>query len=67
MVPVGRKRWKAREPEKEGTAKVGQSFRIKINPNLARVVKSRENADPSGLRMGNDSGRWEEKWKERSK
>lgn len=33
-----------------GTTKANQSFRIKINPNLAQVVKSRGRVEPRGLR-----------------
>lgn len=34
-----------------GTTKANQSFRIKINPNLAQVVKSRGRVEPRGLEV----------------
>lgn len=44
---------------KGGITKVGQSFRIKINPNLAGVVKSRGRRTPLGLRVERLSGETE--------
>lgn len=44
-----------------GTTKANQSFRIKINPNLAQVVKSRGRVEPRGLRSSKRRRRREDR------